>query len=67
AEPAQAGKRRKPAKTPRRSADELAAFYAGLVNSDRYLPANMISNTMRDAMLSRGLVTEEQLRLRGVR
>lgn len=62
-----AGRQRKLAKTPRRSPDELAAFYADLVNSDRYLPANMISNAMRDAMLARGLVTEEQLRLRGVR
>jgi hypothetical protein len=49
------------------SADELAAFYAGLVNSDGLLPANTISNTMRDAMLARGLVTAERLRMRGVR
>lgn len=62
-----ARRQRKPAKTPRRSPDELAAFYAGLVNSDRYLPPGMISNTMRDAMLSRGLVTQERLRMRGVR
>ena len=48
----------------RPSADELAAFYADMVNSDRYLPANTISNTIRDAMLSRGLVTQERLRLR---
>jgi hypothetical protein len=52
---------------PRPSADELAAFYADLVNSDRYLPANTISSTMRVAMLSRGLVTAERLRARGVR
>ncbi|TBN38627.1 helix-turn-helix domain-containing protein [Paracoccus subflavus] len=52
---------------PRPSTDELAAFYAELVNSDRYLPANTISNTMRVAMLSRGLVTAERLRARGVR
>ena len=51
----------------RPSADELAAFYADMVNSDRYLPANTISNTLRDAMLSRGLVTPERLRARGVR
>ena len=50
----------------RPSADELAAFYAYMVNSDRYLPANTISNTIRDAMLSRGLVTPERLRARGV-
>jgi hypothetical protein len=48
------------------SADELAAFYAGLVNSDRYLPPSMISNAMCDAMLARGLVTPERLRQRGV-
>ena len=52
---------------PRPSTDDLAAFYADLVNSDRYLPANTISNTTRDAMLARGLVTPERLRMRGVR
>ena len=51
----------------RPSDDEKAAFYAGMVNSDRYLPANTISNTVRDAMLARGLVTPERLRARGVR
>ena len=50
----------------RPSADELAAFYADMVNSDEFLPANTISNTIRDAMLSRGLVTPERLRARGV-
>jgi hypothetical protein len=53
--------------SPRPSADDLAAFYAELVNSDRYLPANTISNTTRDAMLTRDLVTPERLRMRGVR
>ena len=48
------------------SADELAAVYAAMVNSDGFLPANTISNTIRDAMLSRGLVTPERLRARGV-
>jgi hypothetical protein len=52
---------------PRPSADELAAFYANMVNSDGFLPANTISNTIRDAMLARGLVTPERLRARGVR
>ncbi len=52
---------------PRPGEDELAAFYAELVNSDRYLPANTINNTLRDAMLVRGLVTPERLRMRGVR
>jgi hypothetical protein len=51
---------------PRPSADELAAFYAGLVNSDGFLPASMISISMRDAMLARGLVTAERLQMRGV-
>ena len=32
-----------------------------------YLPVSAISNTMRDAMLSRGLVTPARLRERGVR
>ena len=50
----------------RPSADELAAFYADMVNSDGFLPANTISNTIRDAMLSRGLVTQERLMARGV-
>jgi hypothetical protein len=46
--------------------DELAAFYADLVNSDRFLPASMISNAMCAAMLARGLVTPERLQARGV-
>ncbi|MBZ0130237.1 MAG: helix-turn-helix domain-containing protein [Rhodobacteraceae bacterium] len=57
---------RKPKDTPRRDPGELAVFYADLVNSDRYLPSSMIGNAMRDAMLARGLVTPERLRLRGV-
>lgn len=60
-------RRRKRESGPRPSDDELATFYAELVNSDRFLPANTISNTMRDAMLARGLVTPERLRMRGVR
>ena len=60
--------RRQPRRTEgtRPSADELATFYADMVNSDRFLPANTISNTIRDAMLSRGLVTKDRLRARGV-
>ena len=46
---------------------DVPAFYAGLVNSERYLPISAISNTMRDAMLARGLVTEDRLRERGIR
>ncbi len=47
--------------------DELAAFYAAKVNSDEYLPLNMISAAMCGLMLARGLVTPERLRMRGVR
>ncbi len=57
----------KPTAGPRPSTDEIAAFYAKMVNSDGFLPANTISNTIRDAMLARGLVTPERLRARGVR
>ncbi|MBC9248342.1 helix-turn-helix domain-containing protein [Paracoccus sp. 11-3] len=68
--PAEGDKRRKrsskPADTPRASMDEIADFYAGLVNGDSYLPANAISNTVRNAMLERGLVTPERLKARGV-
>ncbi len=62
--------RRKPGTPPAPAAKpitDLPAFYADLVNSDRYLPVSAISNTMRDAMLARGLVTAERLRERGVR
>ncbi|MFU8778783.1 MAG: helix-turn-helix domain-containing protein [Roseovarius sp.] len=52
---------------PAPTADENAAFYADMVNSDRFLPSNMISNRIRDAMLERGLVTVERLRERGIR
>jgi hypothetical protein len=46
--------RRKRDDGPQPSADDLAAFYAELVNSDKFLPASTISNTIRDAMLARG-------------
>jgi hypothetical protein len=52
---------------PRPSPDELAAFYAAKVNSDAYLPQNMISAAMSELMLERGLVTPERLRMRGAR
>jgi hypothetical protein len=52
---------------PRASEDELAAFYADLVNSNRFLAPNTISNAIRDAMLARGLVTPERLSARGIR
>lgn len=63
-------KRRKPTKAPSPTAAPIAdlpAFYAEIVNSERYLPVSAISNTMRDAMLARGLVTAQRLRERGVR
>ena len=50
---------------PRPSPDETAAFYAAKVNSDEYLPPNMISAAMCGLMLERGLVTPERLRMRG--
>ena len=50
----------------RASLSEQLEFYTDLVNSDRFLPANMIGNVMRDAMLAKGLVTTQQLRIRGV-
>jgi hypothetical protein len=37
------------------------------MNSDRFLPPSMISNSLRDALLASGLVTAERLRERGVR
>lgn len=46
---------------------DLPVFYAELVNSDRYVPVSAISNSMRDAMLARGLVTSQRLRERGIR
>ena len=63
-------KRRKPKAAPAPAAPpitDLPAFYAELVNGDRYLPVSTISNTMRDAMLARGLVTADRLRDRGIR
>jgi hypothetical protein len=63
-------KRQKPKAVPAPTAKpitDLPAFYAKIVNADGYLPVSAISNTMRDAMLCRGLVTAERLRERGVR
>ncbi|MCV2874627.1 helix-turn-helix domain-containing protein [Rhodobacteraceae bacterium XHP0102] len=60
-------KARKSAKSETRPITDLPAFYAEMVNSDRYLPVSAISNSMRDAMLARGLVTVERLRERGIR
>ena len=63
-------KRRKPKATAApetRPITDLPVFYAQMVNSDRYMPVSAISNSMRDAMLARGLVTAERLRERGIR
>ena len=62
-----ARRRRKVEAAPPLSDDEKAAFYAKMVNSDGFLPVSAITNTIRDAMLVRGLVTLERLRMRGVR
>ena len=66
-----AGRKRRKRKTPLGPAAkqiiDLPAFYAKLVNADGFLPVSSISNTIRDAMLGRGLVTPERLRERGVR
>lgn len=51
---------------PRPCPDETAAFYAAKVNSDEYLPQNMISTATCGLMLERGLVTLERLQMRGV-
>ncbi|MDE4063644.1 hypothetical protein PXK48_21110 [Phaeobacter gallaeciensis] len=60
-------KARKSSKSENRPVTDLPVFYAEMVNSDRYLPVSAISNSMRDAMLARGLVTLERLRERGIR
>ena len=64
---AKAKRQRKRDIGPAPSDDELAAFYAAKVNSDAYLPQNMISTAMCGLMLARGLVTPERLRMRGIR
>lgn len=63
-------KRRRPkaaAAQETRPIKDLPVFYAEMVNSDRYVPVSTISNSMRDAMLARGLVTTQRLRERGIR
>ncbi len=63
-------KRRKPKAAPAPATTpitDLPAFYANLINTNGYLPVSAIKNTMRDAMLARGLVTPERLRERGIR
>lgn len=62
-----AKRRRKGEAAPPLSDDEKAAFYAKMVNSEGFLPVSAINNSVRDAMLVRGLVTPERLLQRGVR
>ena len=57
---------RKPQVKPVLNPDELAKFYADIVNSDKFLPPSIISYAMCGAMLTRRLVTTERLRQRGV-
>lgn len=59
-------KTQKPTKPERQPITDLPAFYADWVNSEKYLPSSAISNSIRDQMLARGLVTPQQLRERGV-
>jgi hypothetical protein len=59
-------KARKPARPECQPITDLPAFYADWVHSEKYLPPSAISNGMRDQMLARGLVTPEQLRVRGI-
>ncbi len=58
----------KPTKMTKRTAsqEEILAFYADLVNSDRFLAPNSISAGICDGLLARGLATEDRLRERGV-
>lgn len=57
---------RKDADPPASEADQLA-FLADWVNSDRFIPASALSNTTRDKLLSRGLVTPDRMLARGFR
>ena len=59
-------KRRKRGPVPIPGDDELAAFYADMVNADGYLPPGAISQRVREMLLARGMVTPERLRMRGV-
>jgi len=61
-----AKRRRKADAAPPPNPDELAAFYAAKVNSNEYLPKGMISPSMCNLMLVRGLVTRERLNQRVV-
>ena len=62
-----AKRRRKTAIKPPNTDDEVAAYYAAIVNSDAYLQRDLFGSRTCELMLARGLVTPERLRLRGVR
>ena len=47
--------------------DEVAVYYAAIVNSDDYFPRDLFGSRTCGLMLARGLVTPERLRQRGVR
>jgi hypothetical protein len=59
-------KAHKQAKPKSQQITDLPAFYADWVRSEKYLPPSAISNGMRDQMLARGLVTPDQLHVRGI-
>ena len=58
---------RKTAITPPNTDDEVAVYYAAIVNSNDYLPRDLFGSRTCGLMLARGLVTPERLRMRGVR
>jgi Helix-turn-helix domain len=53
-------------KQPAASNEEIIRFYADWINSGRYLVPNSISASIRNALLARGMVTEDRLHERGV-
>jgi hypothetical protein len=61
-----AGKTSKKKTGPPASDDEIAAYYAEWINSDRFIPANAISGRIIQMLFDRGLVTRERLIERGL-
>lgn len=61
-----AGKTSKKKSGPPASDEEIAAYYAGWINSDRFIPANSISGRIIQMLFARGLVTRERLNERGI-
>ena len=59
-----AKRRRKSETKPQPSDDEVAAYYAAIVNSDKSFPRDLFSSRTCGLMLDRGLVTPERLRQR---